>query len=117
MKRKHKQMMLIAGCAVACIVLVAVIGSQFGTPPEATSTVVESSTETEGVTVAMESNPEMQETSIERATEETPEETKEIVIQTESAKPTEIQETKAAVPVQTDQKEQSIQPSPEKPIG
>ena len=30
MKKKHKQMLLIAGCAVACIVLVAVIGSRFG---------------------------------------------------------------------------------------
>ena len=48
MKKKHKQMLLIAGCAVACIVLVAVIGSRFGTPPETTSTVAESSTETEG---------------------------------------------------------------------
>lgn len=42
MKKKHKQMLLIAGCAVACIVLVAVIGSRFGTPPETTSTVAES---------------------------------------------------------------------------
>lgn len=115
MKRKHKQMLLIAGCAVACIVLVAVIGSRFRTPLEITSTVAESSTETEGVTIAMEPNPEMQETSTERATEETPEETKEIAIQTESAKPAEIRETKAAVPAQTDQKEQAIQLSPEKP--
>ena len=113
MKKKHKQMLLIAGCAVACIVLVAVIGSRFGTPPETTSTVAESSTETEGVTVAMEPNPEIQETSTERATEETPEETKEIVIQTESAKPAETR----AVPVQTDQKAQAIQPSPEKPTA
>ncbi|MBS6219496.1 hypothetical protein LI018_22695 [Enterocloster bolteae] len=117
MKRKHKQMLLIAGCAVACIVLVAVIGSRFGTPSETTSIVAESSAETEGVTVAMEPNPEIQETSTERETEETPEETKEIVIQTESVKPAETRETKAAVPVQTDQKEQAIQPSPEKPTA
>lgn len=117
MKRKHKQMLLIAGCAVACTVLVAVIGSRFRTPLEITSTVAESSTETEGVTMEMEPNPEMQETSTEKATEETPEETKEIVIQTESAKPAESRETKAAVPVQTDQKEQAIQPSPEKPTA
>ena len=114
MKKKHKQMLLIAGGAVACIVLVAVIGSRFGTPPETTSIVAESSAETEGVTVAMEPNPEIQETSTERATEETPEETKEIVIQTESVKPAGTRETKAAISVQTDQKEQSIQPSPEK---
>ena len=50
MKKKHKQMLLIAGGAVACIVLVAVIGSRFGTPPETTSIVAESSAETEGVT-------------------------------------------------------------------
>ena len=117
MKKKHKQMLLIAGCAVACIVLVAVIGSRFGTPSETTSIVAESSAETEGVTVAMEPNPEIQETSTERETEETPEETKEIVIQTESVKPAETRETKAAVPVQTDQKEQAIQPSPEKPTA
>lgn len=117
MKRKHKQMLLIAGCAVACIILVAVIGSRFGTPPEATSIVAESSTETEGVTVEMEPNPEMLETSTEKATEETPEETKEIVIQTESVKPAETRETKAVVPVQTDQKVQAIQPSPEKPTA
>ncbi|MFR6220168.1 MAG: DUF6550 family protein [Enterocloster bolteae] len=114
MKKKHKQMLLIAGGAVACIVLVAVIGSRFGTPPETTSIVAESSAETEGVTVAMEPNPEIQETSTERATEETPEETKEIVIQTESVKPAGTRETKAAISVQTDQKEQAIQPSPEK---
>lgn len=117
MKRKHKQMLLIAGCAVACTVLVAVIGSRFRTPLEITSTGAESSTETESVTMEMEPNPEIQETSTERATEETPEETKEIVIQTESAKPAESRETKAAVPVQTDQKEQAIQPSPEKPTA
>ena len=114
MKKKHKQMLLIAGGAVACIVLVAVIGSRFGTPPETTSIVAESSAETAGVTVAMEPNPEIQETSTERATEETPEETKEIVIQTESVKPAGTRETKAAISVQTDQKEQAIQPSPEK---
>lgn len=117
MKKKHKQMLLIAGCAVACIILVAVIGSRFGTPSETTSIVAESSAETEGVTVAMEPNPEIQETSTERETEETPEETKEIVIQTESVKPAETRETKAVVPVQTEQKEQAIQPSPEKPTA
>ena len=111
MKKKHKQMLLIAGGAVACIVLVAVIGSRFGTPPETTSIVAESSAETEGVTVAMEPNPEIQETSTERATEETPEETKEIVIQTESVKPAGTRETKAAISVKTHQTEPAIMPS------
>lgn len=119
MKRKHKQMLLIAGGAVVCIVLVTVIGSRFGTPPKAAPAVAESRAETEcvGVTVAMEPNMELQETFTEKAMEETLEETKEIVVQTESAKPAETQETKAVVPVQTNQKEQIIQPSPEKPTA
>ncbi|WP_270809979.1 DUF6550 family protein [Hungatella effluvii] len=114
MKRKHKQMLLITGCAVACIVLVAVIGSRFGTP-KAAPALAESTTETESVTVEMESIPEKQETSTEKAMEETSKGTEEIVIQTESVKSTETNETNAVVPVQTNKEEQAIQPSPEKP--
>lgn len=112
MKMKHKQMLLIAGCTVVCIVLIAVIGNQFGKPTEAAPAVAESTKEAESVNATLESMAETQAISTEKTTEETQQETEGVIVRTESSEPA---ETKAAVPAQTDKVEQVIQPSPEKP--
>lgn len=117
MKMEHKRMLLIAGCIVACIVLVAVIGSQFGKPQEAAQTVAESTTEAERVNVVLEPDSETQEESEAETTEATQKETETVVVRTESAAPAENGETKAVVAAQTDKVEQVIQPSPEKPTA